>query len=124
MSGDAEDHAEATRVVRPYTVTGGRTRPSGMELPIEALVQRGDVPVPPDLRLERLRIVEMCGDRMLSVAEIAAHLALPLGVVRVLVSDLAHAGLLVVHPGAYSTAEPSADNLDPLASVLDGISKL
>jgi len=124
MSDDIDDYAETTRVVRPYTVTGGRTRPSGVQLPMEALVQRSDSPLPPELQLERRRIVELCGDRMLSVAEVAAHLTLPLGVVRVLVSDLAQADVLVVHSGAYSSAEPSAGNLDLLASVLDGISKL
>jgi len=124
MSDDAEVHGEATRVVRPYTVTGGRTRPSGVELPLEALVQRSGNPPPAGLQLERRRIVELCDDRLLSVAEVAAHLSLPLGVVRVLVSDLATADVLVVHAGDYSSSDLSAGNLDLLASVLDGISNL
>jgi hypothetical protein len=91
---------------------------------MEALVEHGGGPVPRELQLERRGIVELCLGRMLSVAEIAAHLTLPLGVVRVLVADLAAAKVLVVHDSAYTTTAAPADNLDLLASVLDGISKL
>jgi hypothetical protein len=124
MSEHADDYAESMRVVRPYTVTGGRTRPSGVQLPMEALVQLTGDTMPEGLQLERRAIVQLCFDRTLSIAEIAAHLSLPLGVVRVLVADLAQDGVLVVHTGTYNAATPSADNLDLLASVLDGISKL
>ena len=58
-----------------------------------------------------------------SVAELSAHLSLPLGVVRVLVGDLADEGLVVVHTGS-PTAAPPAANLKVLESVLDGISAL
>jgi hypothetical protein len=124
MSEHADDYADSMRVVRPYTVTGGRTRPSGVQLPMEALVQLVGDTVPDGLQLERRAIVQLCFDRTLSVAEIAAHLSLPLGVVRVLVADLAQDDVLVVHTGTYNAATPSAGNLDLLASVLDGISKL
>jgi hypothetical protein len=124
MSERADDYADSMRVVRPYTLTGGRTRPSGIQLPMEALVQLTGDAVPDDLHLERRAIVTLCLDRTLSVAEIAAHLSLPLGVVRVLVADLAQDDILVVHTGSYSAATPSAGNLDLLASVLDGISNL
>jgi len=58
------------------------------------------------------------------VAEISAHLALPLGVVRVLVGDLADSGLVVVHAGASPSERTPAANLKVLESVLDGISAL
>jgi len=124
MSDDTIHDAEPGRVVRPYTVTGGRTRTAGAVLQLESLVQLAGGRVPDDLQLERRRIVDLCADRTLSVAEIAAHLSLPLGVVRVLVADLAESGVLLVHSGTYSATTPSAANLDLLASVLDGISKL
>ncbi|HEY0358427.1 MAG TPA: DUF742 domain-containing protein [Mycobacteriales bacterium] len=124
MSEHADDYAESMRVVRPYTVTGGRTRPSGVQLPMEALVQLTGDMIPAGLQLERRAIVQLCFDRTLSIAEIAAHLSLPLGVIRVLVADLAQDDVLVVHTGTYNAATPSAGNLDLLASVLDGISKL
>ena len=60
---------------------------------------------------------------MLSVAELSAHLHLPLGVVRVLVGDLADEGRVVVHRPSATTANPAAD-LKVLESVLNGISAL
>ena len=141
--------------VRPYMVTGGRTRPAGEDLPIEALVERvtddvrqvpsprGDVRSSSTYLAPRLpqaagraslagpesrRILELTEGRYLSVAEISAHAHLPVGVVRVLVSDLALAGAVRIHgltPAAL-TDPSSADaaTLAVLESVLDGISAL
>ena len=72
---------------------------------------------------ERRRILELSTASILSVAELSAHLSLPLGVVRVLVGDLADEGLVVVHTGS-SSAAPAASNLKVLESVLNGISSL
>lgn len=83
--------------VRPYTRTGGRTR-SDHNLALEALVSTSD-----DGRryrgvrsVEHRRICDLCLDTR-SVAEIAAHLRLPLGVVKVLVGDMADIGLVLIH---------------------------
>ncbi len=83
--------------VRPYTRTGGRTR-SDHNLALEALVSTSD-----DGRryrgvrsIEHRRICDLCLDTR-SVAEIAAHLRLPLGVVKVLVGDMADLGLVLIH---------------------------
>jgi hypothetical protein len=83
--------------VRPYTRTGGRTR-SDHNLALEALVSTSD-----DGRryrgvrsVEHRRICDLCLDTR-SVAEIAAHLHLPLGVVKVLVGDMADIGLVLIH---------------------------
>jgi len=83
--------------VRPYTRTGGRTR-SDHNLALEALVSTSD-----DGRryrgvrsVEHRRICDLCLDTR-SIAEIAAHLRLPLGVVKVLVGDMADIGLVLVH---------------------------
>jgi hypothetical protein len=91
------DDAGATerdgRTYRPYLLTGGRTRSIGRDIPIEALVVTrpgtatagsgtdgwGD---------EQRRIVEACRSPI-AVAEIAVFLGVPIGVARVLVSDLA-----------------------------------
>jgi hypothetical protein len=81
---------------RPYTLTGGRTRPR-IELPIEVTVETlsnreldwapGDV---------RTVIVQLCYDRP-SLAEISSYAGLPIGVARVLVGDLVESGHLRVH---------------------------
>jgi DNA-directed RNA polymerase specialized sigma24 family protein len=57
-----------------------------------------------ELTPEQRRIVELCTPGALSVAEIAAHLSMPLGVVRVLVADLAEDHLLEVFEGAVDLA--------------------
>ncbi|MFI6447348.1 DUF742 domain-containing protein [Kitasatospora sp. NPDC050543] len=76
--------------VRPYVITGGRSRPSREALALESLVSAlPEAPEPPDgtLNREHRRILAICRS-LLSVAEVAAHLSLPLGVVKVLVGDL------------------------------------
>ncbi|WP_158882056.1 DUF742 domain-containing protein [Amycolatopsis anabasis] len=87
-------------MVRPYARTGGRTRPD-YELAIEALVsttQQGRL-YQGAVSVEHRIICDLCTESK-SVAEIAAHLGLPLGVVKVIVSDMDNAGLVLIHqPG-------------------------
>ncbi|MDT5010123.1 MAG: hypothetical protein QOH57_1740 [Mycobacterium sp.] len=82
------------RLVRPYTLTAGRTRAS-ISLPLEAQVELTEPSarhnwLPNDVRAE---IVKFCATRP-SVAEVAAKLDLPVGVARVLVGDLVEGGHL------------------------------
>jgi hypothetical protein len=114
---------EQSRVVRPYTLTRGRTRPERSNLPLEALV-RGLAPAAACDTAEGRRILELTTSEILSVAELSAHLSLPLGVVRVLVGDLADEGLVLVHTGAPSSQAPASAQLKVLESVLNGISSL
>jgi Protein of unknown function (DUF742) len=120
-----EEYDDSSRLVRPYTLTRGRTRSGGAVLPLEALVRAVASPdVISDDSPEHRRIVELVSSRILSVAEVSAHLRLPLGVVRVLLGDLAAGGLVVVHTGTPPAAQTAAANLKVLESVLDGISSL
>lgn len=117
--------------VRPYTLTGGRTGSDAAPLALEALVRavpgHGAQPGAGTLAAgpEKRRLVELTADRYLSVAELSAHLALPLGVVRVLVGDLTAAGLVSVHdtPNDPAAAAPGS-MLSVLERVLDGITSL
>lgn len=118
-----EEMVEDARVVRPYALTRGRTRPGRTDLPLEALVRGVAGATDTVGTSERRRILELTGGQILSVAELSAHLSLPLGVVRVLVGDLADEGLVVVHSGSSAAAAP-ATNLKVLESVLNGISAL
>ncbi|ORB27839.1 DUF742 domain-containing protein [Mycolicibacterium parafortuitum] len=94
-------------LVRPYTLTAGRTD-TEVALPWEAPV--GVAATAPAANWPghdmRARILVLC-DRRPSVAEIAAHLGVPLGVARVLVGDLVVQGYLRVHAtlGAAATAD-------------------
>ena len=120
---DDTDGAEHSRIVRPYTRTRGRTRPGRGDLPLEALVSAVSGASDPAATSERRGILELTGESMLSIAELSAHLSLPLGVVRVVVGDLADQGLVTVHTGSPTSANPATD-LKVLESVLNGISAL
>ena len=120
---NAPEHDEA-RPVRPYTMTGGRTRARGEHLPVEALV-RSAGQIPPGLSPEKRLIVGLAGERFLSIAELSAHAHLPVGVVRVLVGDLTHDRLVTVHGlTAIAAGHDPASALSILESVLDGITAL
>jgi len=117
--GDADDFA-----VRPYTRTGGRTRhATGASLPLEALVQALARPTVSDTP-EKRRILELCSERFESVAEIGAHLHLPVAVVRVVVGDLLESGQVRVHGLTSPTSASTSLSLSVLESVLDGIASL
>jgi hypothetical protein len=108
--------------VRPYALTGGRTRGKGELLPIEALVSVIGRPQA-QLSSEKSRIVDLAMTQYLSIAELSAHMHMPVGVVRVLVGDLVESGHARVH-GAVVPAYNPAATLSVLESVLDGISAL
>jgi Protein of unknown function (DUF742) len=82
-----ESDAEVGPVVRPFIVTGGRTRPTDERLRVETLVTALPSALSAPLSFERRHIVELC-QRPLSIAEIANSLAAPIGVVRVIIADL------------------------------------
>jgi hypothetical protein len=92
------DDTDEPQLVRPYTLTAGRTD-SRINLPLEAPIETVVAPPKPprwpgnDVRGQ---ILTMCADSP-SVAEIAAVLSLPLGVARVLIGDLVTQGYLRVH---------------------------
>ncbi|MFI1599674.1 MULTISPECIES: DUF742 domain-containing protein [Streptomyces] len=85
---------DAGPVVRPYAMTRGRTTSNGQHrLDLIAVVvteaHAYDVPeTDRTLSPEHVDIVGLCRDTPQSVAELAAELDLPIGVVRVLIGDL------------------------------------
>jgi hypothetical protein len=89
-------------IIRPFLLTGGRTRPAREDLRIETLVQAVPEVSTAQLRFEARQIVDLC-QRPTSVAEISAVMRLPLGVVRILVSDLtAHGAVDLVQSETLS----------------------
>ena len=88
--------ADQPSLVRPYTLTAGRTD-SRVNLPLEALIEAvvSDKPQRWPGNDVRAQICAMCATSP-SVAEIAAHLSLPIGVARVLIGDLVSSGHLRV----------------------------
>jgi hypothetical protein len=100
MSGDDPHGLGRPRqgpVVRPYAITGGRARPRHDDLEVETLVSTTLTgKIVPYLSYERRAIIRLCQD-VQSLAEISARLDMPLGVARVLVTDMADEGLVAVH---------------------------
>ena len=98
MSADGQGRShwfddEAGPVVRPYAMTRGRTTSATQHrLDVIAVVvteaHADDPEADHTLSPEHVDIVELCRDTPQSVAELAAELDLPIGVVRVLVGDL------------------------------------
>ncbi len=97
-----DDEAEQARLVRPYTLTGGRTWHAESDAfdVIAQIAAAEEHEHAPDADLaedpEHHAILELVRARPLSVAEIAAETDLPLGVVRILLGDLLDAGLITV----------------------------
>ena len=116
-----EESPEPRRLVRPYTVTGGRTKPR-YKLALEALVT-ATVYEPRDLSVlapECQAILQFCLDWR-SVAEISAVLRMPLGVARILVADMSADGLVRIHQRDDSEGRP---DLNLLERVLSGLRKI
>lgn len=106
-------------LVRPYAVTGGRTRTERSDLqmitmviaphPVEQIPRRG-------LDLEHLQILEL-SQRPISIAEISSQLQLPLSVVKIITSDLIERRLLVFRA-------PVTPDVQILQAVINGIRRL
>ncbi len=107
--------------VRPYSLTGGRTSFSHVLMvetfvaAFDPLAERRESPMP-----ELRAIVELCR-RMRTVSEVSALLKLPLGVVRVLLSDLADQGRIRVYGTEHGPARPDRALLE---SVLSGLRRI
>jgi hypothetical protein len=87
---------EQTTSLRPFVITAGRTTAADPSIGLETQVTVRPGPRPIRLSPEMRAIVGICADP-LSVAEISARLRMHLGVTRILVGDLAAAGVLDVH---------------------------
>jgi hypothetical protein len=96
---------DAGRVARPYTVTGGRTRPRGerqFDL-IDIVVATGAEPGEAfSAGPEHRHLLSVC-QRPTVVAELTAAVGLPLGLVRVLLADLLYEDLISVSRQAQRT---------------------
>ncbi|MEU8571669.1 DUF742 domain-containing protein [Streptomyces pathocidini] len=110
----------AGRLVRPYTVSDGRTRPSAHFDLLTLVMATGTLPQK-YLGPEHDQVLGLCGGPM-SVAEVAAHVRLPAVVTKVLLSDLVACGALTTRaPRPVEAASPT--DRDLLEAVLHGLRK-
>lgn len=109
-------------LVRPYQWTGGRTR-AAVRLGLETLVSTSERGADEHALtcLEHRTVAGLCRHPH-AVAEVAAKLSLPLGVARVLLSDMAEQGLITVHQTVAD--EDMAAHLVLMERVLSGLRRL
>jgi Protein of unknown function (DUF742) len=113
--------ADDTAQVRFYTMTGGRSRAS-VSLEFESMLRltptgRQSRQV---LTFERAAIADLCGVETLSVAEIAARLTKPIGVVRVVCGDLVSDGVLQ----AFISTPSVVDDVSLITRLIAGVRAL
>jgi hypothetical protein len=114
------------RIVRPYTMTGGRTGVGHPMMALEALV----AVTPQGMRMRhqfRWEAAEIIANSRSETAiiELAALLQVPIGVVRVLTADLRDKGVVTITEPAESGSEADqAGYTELLEKVLDGIKAL
>jgi hypothetical protein len=107
---------------RPFLLTSGRVRTSAdafIALETQVISTQFGYEACSSLAFERRDIVRLCTVPM-SVAEIAARLALHLGVVRVLVGDLITEGYVY----AYLPNADASQDIDTLLRVIHGLRAL
>ncbi|HEX7744752.1 MAG TPA: DUF742 domain-containing protein [Micromonosporaceae bacterium] len=113
--------ADAGPVVRPYTMTGGRVRPAAGAFDLVAFVVANPSPGSVRHLQPEHRAILTRAQEPISVAELAAHLDVALGVVRVLLGDLLAAGLIAMHEPPTSARFPHDD---VLKAVVHGLRSL
>jgi len=108
-------------VVRPYALTGGLTRPSGQRFDLLDLVRavRRAARDLHQLSPEQAELLQRC-QMPTTLVDLAADLDLPVGVIRILVSDLRERGLITLHrpqPAGFS-------DLKILQEVVNGLRRI
>jgi hypothetical protein len=110
---------QAGRLVRPYTVSNGRTRPSA-ELDLLTLVMATGQRPHSYLGPDHSHVLQLCGGPV-SVAEIAAQIAQPAVVTKVLLSDLVNCGAITSRAPGRAPLSSDPTDRDLLEAVLDGL---
>ncbi|MGW8377383.1 DUF742 domain-containing protein [Streptomyces sp. ODS28] len=113
---------QAGRLVRPYTVSNGRTQPSAHFDLLTLVMATGSRPqgyLGPDHN----QVLGLCGGPPVSVAELAAQIRQPAVVTKVLLSDLVDCGAVTARAPARAPLGPNPNDRDLLEAVLDGLRK-
>jgi DNA-binding transcriptional ArsR family regulator len=115
--------ADAGPVVRPYALTGGRTRHGGEAFDLVATVVATSATVgdPRLLGPEHLSVLYLARYPT-TVVDIASDVDLPLGVVRILLADLRDMGLITVRQPTATRGQRVDRKI--LMEVLNGLRSL
>lgn len=110
------------RMVRPYTVCEGRTRPT-CHFDLMTMVVATGATLRGVLGLDHTHVLELCRTPV-TVAEIAGRTRMPATVIKVLLSDLVERGAVVTRPfDLANQGSDSAPGLDLLEALRDGLLK-
>ncbi|WP_445396878.1 DUF742 domain-containing protein [Streptomyces sp. LE64] len=121
MTAPGEEQSVTSGFVRSYVITGGRNLPAADHLSLVTLVTIAPDRMPPARPSPEVSAIwGLCAGGYLSVAEVAGRLALPVGVVRLLLTDLSEQGHLICR-----AAPPAAKLVDRkiLEEVLHGLQR-
>jgi hypothetical protein len=122
-SYDEWTDAQAGPVVRPYQLTGGRTRHSGEAFDLVATVVASAVRLadPGALGPEHFSVLQRA-QAPTTLVDIASDIDLPLGVVRILLADLRELGLVrITAPVSMQTRQVDRNTLREVLHGLRGL---
>lgn len=121
ITADVDDHDEGGvgRLIRPYAITGGRTGAES-EISLETQIQATDrgTQQAGAYRWEAAKVVELV-QSPIALIELAARAEVPIGVARVLVSDLMDDGAVRLY-----VPQRTQNYTSLLERVLDGVRNL
>ncbi|MEV0194905.1 DUF742 domain-containing protein [Nonomuraea sp. NPDC050691] len=126
--GFDEDHADEP-LVRPYTITGGRTTPERDDLTLITLVTAISEESSDNgaglrrMQPEHRTILALC-KRPLAVAEVASALHLPVSVTKILIGDLIESGQVRSRPPLAFAQAGGLPGMSILEAVRDGLRNL
>jgi hypothetical protein len=108
---------------RLYTLTGGRSQADEPDLDLVTLIV-GRAEPEAGMQSEHVRILRLCRTPV-AVVEISADLGLPVGVVKILLSDLIRANKVTArHPSSANRARTQLPDAAILRKVLVGLHNL
>jgi DNA-directed RNA polymerase specialized sigma24 family protein len=125
---EADDDADEP-LVRPYTITGGRTTAGRDDLNLITLITLRTAAGPDvmsdrhALQPEHRTVLRLCARQPVAVAEIAAELNLPVSVTKILIGDLIDAGRVRSRP-PLAFAHNALPDMTLLEAVRNGLRRL
>lgn len=118
MSEQATGATSSNQMVRPFVMTGGRTRAERRDLRLETMLSAMPGSSGEGLTPEQRSLLTACR-HPISVAEASAELGLVVGVTIILAADLVVSGLLDVHQ-----TDPVEIELDVLSRMIERVRAL
>ena len=119
MPVDNDTPPQDDDLVRPYLITGGRTRADVDGLQFETLVEANGA-APDGLRFEAAQVFALCRTAT-GIAEISAQLGMPIATVKVVVGDLVNSGHVRIHDDAGTAPQGDAQLIN---RIIEGVRRL